>query len=262
MTPVPGYKLIVQYDGTRYAGWQVQPGLPTIQGELMSRLRRICDEPELRVAGAARTDAGTHSLGQVATFTTSRDWRPEPLLRALNRLLPADIAISRAETVPAGFHARRSATGRVYRYQIWCSETFSPFVARYAYHYRSHLDLEAMREGAEHLTGEHDFSSFRASADLSATPVKTMRRIEIEERDRMVIVTVEGSSFLQHMVRTMAGTLLEIARGRWQASRAATILQARDRGAAGPTLPARGLFLLEVLYGPEPSSSLPTPGNG
>ena len=98
---------------------------PTVQGELVSRIRRLCDEPELRVAGAARTDAGTHALGQVVTFATSREWSPDRLLRALNRLLPTDIAISRAETVPPGFHARRSATGRIYRYQIWCSQTLS-----------------------------------------------------------------------------------------------------------------------------------------
>lgn len=255
---MPTYKLVVQYDGTRYAGWQIQPERPTVQGELLSRLRRICNQAELRVAGAARTDAGTHALGQVASFATGRDWPPQKLAYVLNRLLPLDISVLSAAPVAADFHARRSATGRVYRYQIACDPVLSPFLAPWVHHTRSPLNLEAMRRGARCFLGEHDFSSFRAAGDVSASPVKTMRSIEIERRSEMITITVEGSSFLQHMVRTMAGTLLEIGRGRWHPSRAEAILEARDRSFAGPTLPAKGLFLVEVLYGESPRGSLPS----
>jgi tRNA pseudouridine38-40 synthase len=252
------YKLVVQYDGTRYAGWQVQPGLPTIQGELTARLRRICNEPGLRVAGAARTDAGTHALGQVATFTTSRDWREGKLRHILNKLLPRDITVAESGEVPPEFHARRSASGRIYRYHIVTGDLLSPFLAPYAYHYRTPLDVEAMANGARALLGEHDFSSFRAAGNPSATPVKTIRRCEVIREGERVSCTVEGNSFLQHMVRIMAGTLLEVGRGRWDASRVKRILQARDRAAAGPTLPAHGLFLVRVLYeGPERRDALP-----
>jgi tRNA pseudouridine38-40 synthase len=256
---VPTYKLVVMYDGSRFAGWQIQPGLPTVQGEIAGLLKRICDEPGLRVAGAARTDAGTHALGQVATFTSSRTWETARLHRALNRLLPSDIAVASAEEVDGSFHARRSAAGRVYLYRIACTPVLSPFLARWVHHYRRPLDVESMRRGASQLLGEHDFSSFRAAGDTSATPVKTIRRIEIADREGVVELTVEGTSFLQHMVRAIAGTLLEIGRGHWKASRMETILKARDRGKAGPTLPARGLCLVEVLY-PETGGRRSLPG--
>ena len=138
---MPTYKLVIQYDGTAYAGWQVQRGLPTVQGELLGRLRMLCDDPGIKLAGAARTDSGTHALGQVGSFSTAREWEPSRLRRALNRLLPDDIAAEEIEQVDDGFHARRSATGRVYRYQIVSREVIPPFLARYAYHFRSALDL-------------------------------------------------------------------------------------------------------------------------
>ena len=205
--------------------------------------------PGLRVAGAARTDAGTHALGQVATFSTSRDWREGKLQHVLNRLLPRDIAVTESEEVPPEFHARRSASGRIYRYDIVNGDILSPFLAPYAYHYRTLLDVEAMANGARAFLGEHDFSSFRATGDTSATPVKMIRRCVVIREEERVSCTVEGNSFLQHMVRSMAGTLLEVGRGRWDASRVERILQARDRAVAGPTLPAHGLFLVMVLYG-------------
>ncbi len=259
---MPTYKLLIQYDGGRYAGWQIQPGLPTIQGELLDRLRRICDDPGLSLAGAARTDSGTHALGQVGTFRSEREWEPRRLRYAINGLLPPDIAVASAEVAPEGFHARRSATGRTYQYRISCSAILSPFVARYAHHHRGPLDLAAMREGALVLTGEHDFSSFKASADVSATPVKTISRCEVVLDAEIVSITVEGSSFLQHMVRTIAGTLLEVGRGRWHPRKVGEILLARQRAAAGPTLPARGLFLMSVTYVSPSRGSLPAGENG
>jgi len=246
---LPTYKLILEYDGTRFSGWQVQPSLPTVQGELLSRLRRLFDEPGLLVAGAARTDAGTHALGQVASFSSGKEWDPVRLRRALNRLLPDDISVAEAAVVPDGFHARRSATGRVYRYQIATGDHLSPFIAPFAHHFHAPLNDAAMAEGASHLLGEHDFSSFRAAGDVSATRVKTIRRSEVARSGALIGYTVEGSSFLQHMVRAIAGTLLEVGRGRRPPAWVKDVLEARNREAAGPTLPAKGLCLDRVLYG-------------
>ncbi len=247
---MPTYKLVLEYVGTRFAGWQVQPAQPTVQGELIDRLRRLFDDPELEVAGAARTDAGTHARGQVASFTSARIWDPGRLRYALNRILPEDIGVVECSLEEARFHARRSATGRIYRYQIVTGDTLSPFMAPYAHHHRADLDARAMAEGAACLVGEHDFSSFRAAGDVSTTPVKTIWRSDVLREGSLVIYTVAGTSFLQHMVRAIAGTLVEVGRGRRPPAWIGEVLAARDRGAAGPTLPARGLFLEQVLYGP------------
>ena len=242
------YKLVLEYVGTRYAGWQVQPGQPTVQGEVLDRVRRLLDEPELLVAGAARTDAGVHAHGQIASFTSEKDWDPAKLRGAMNGILPDDIGVLEASIAPDGFHARRSATGRIYRYQFATGPYLSPFMAPFAFHYRPDLDVAAMGEAAAHLLGEHDFSSFRASADTSLSPVKTLRRSEVRREGSLILYEVEGSSFLQHMVRSIAGSLLDVGRGHRTASWIADALRVRSRDAAGPTLPARGLFLEQVLY--------------
>ena len=160
------------------------------------------------------------------------------------------------------FHARRSAVGRIYRYQIACGEVLSPFTAPYVHHYRGDLDLDRLRAAASHFLGEHDFSSFRAAGDVSASRVKTIRSCSVVHEGDLIRFTVEGSSFLQHMVRTMAGTLLEVGRGRWEPGRVAEAIARRERSAAGPTLPARGLFLVEVLYPGEGRGALPGGENG
>jgi tRNA pseudouridine38-40 synthase len=247
---MPTYKLVLEYVGTRYAGWQVQPGLPTVQGELAARLKRLFDDENLIVSGAARTDAGVHARGQVASFQAERTWDPGKLKLALNRLLPSDIGVLAASLEAEGFHARRSARGRIYRYRIASGGYLSPFIAPFAHHVRSSLDVGAMNEGAALLLGEHDFSSFRAAGDVSATPVKTIRRSEVAGEDTLVAYVVEGTSFLQHMVRTIAGTLIEVGRGRRAPSWVGEVLHARNRAAAGPTAPAHGLVLERVLYGP------------
>lgn len=247
---MPTYKLVLEYVGTRYAGWQVQPDLPTVQGELAARLKRLFADENLIVSGAARTDAGVHARGQVASFHAERSWDPEALKRALNRLLPSDIGVLAASLEAEGFHARRSARGRIYRYQMAAGGYLSPFVAPFACHVRSTLDVAAMNEAAALLLGEHDFSSFKAAGDVSATPVKTLRRSEVVVDGALVAYVVEGTSFLQHMVRTIAGTLIEVGRGRRTPSWVGEVLRARSRSAAGPTAPAHGLALERVLYGP------------
>jgi tRNA pseudouridine38-40 synthase len=249
---MPTYKLTLEYVGTAYAGWQVQPSKRTVQGELLALMRRIFDEPGLLLAGAARTDAGVHARGQVASFTSTGEWEPRRLRRALNGNLPGDIAVVEVEIAGDAFHARRSAVGRIYRYQIATGEVLSPFLAPFAHHYRSDLDVAAMSRGASHLLGEHDFSAFRAAGDVSSTPVKTIRRSDLEQEGSLIVYTVEGTSFLQHMVRTIAGSLLDVGRGHRPPEWIAEALRSRDRARSGATLPAKGLSLQKVLYPPGP----------
>lgn len=250
---MPTYKLVLEYVGTRFVGWQIQPSEPTVQGDLIGCLRRLFDDPELQVAGAARTDSGTHAHGQVASFTSGKIWDPMRLRHALNRMLPEDIGVVESSLEEERFHARRSATGRIYRYQIATGDALSPFMAPFVHHHRADLDAGAMAEGATCLVGEHDFSSFRASGDVSSTSVKRIWRSDVRREGPLVIYTVAGTSFLQHMVRTIAGTLVEVGCGRRPPTWVGEVLEARDRAAAGPTLPARGLFLDRVLYGPAPA---------
>jgi len=242
-------KLTIEYIGTSYHGWQIQPGVPTIQGEVQRCLRTVLREP-VRLHGAARTDAGVHALGQVATCSAPVD-EPTRLLRSLNALLPHDIVVRRIERVPEGFHARHSATGRIYRYRVVAGEDVSPFLRDVTAHSRIPLDGEAMGRAAALLVGRRDFSSFRGSGDVSDSPVKEIRSSTIVregERGEIITYTVEATSFLQYMVRNIAGTLIEVGRGRIAPEDVSGILEARDRRLAGPTAPAKGLCLVRVLY--------------
>ncbi|MGH9869437.1 MAG: tRNA pseudouridine(38-40) synthase TruA [Candidatus Polarisedimenticolia bacterium] len=243
-------KLTIEYVGTAYHGWQIQPGVPTVQGTLEDRLAVALRRP-VAARGAARTDAGVHALGQVASIQVDEGTDPGRLGRSLNALLPDDVAVRRIEEVPEGFHARHSARGRVYRYRILQGDAVSPFDRAFACHVRGRLDVDAMDEAARRLLGTRDFSSFRAAGDVSESPVKEMRCARVErapDRDDLVVYTVEASSFLQHMVRALAGTLIEVGRGRRSPDDMEKVLAARDRSVAGPTAPARGLFLVQVLY--------------
>jgi tRNA pseudouridine38-40 synthase len=228
--------------------------VPTIQGTLQEKLAVVLRQPAA-ARGAARTDAGVHALGQVASVVVPPGTDPERLHRSLNALLPDDIAVRRVEPVPDDFHARHSARGRVYRYRILQGTAVSPFDRGFAAHVRGGLDVAAMDEAARALLGTHDFSSFRAAGDVSDSPVKEMRSAWVARepgRDDLIVYTVEANSFLQHMVRALAGTLIEVGRGRWTPTDVAAILAERDRRTAGPTAPARGLFLVRVLY-PDPA---------
>jgi len=243
-------KLVIEYVGTAYHGWQVQPGVPTIQGILQDRLAMILRRAVL-VRGAARTDAGVHALGQVASLEVDLPVEPWRLKRSLNATLPEDIAVREVAPVDAAFHARHSARGRIYRYQISQGETVSPFLRPFAAQSRRPLDLAAMSAAACALTGRRDFSSFRAAGDQSDSPVKEIRRSVVElspEWRDLIVYTVEASSFLQHMVRNIAGTLIEVGLGRIPPGRIEEILSSRDRRNAGPTAPAAGLCLMKVVY--------------
>ena len=265
------WKLTLAYDGTDFRGWQVQPGLPTIQGELQSALERITGEAPLP-QGSGRTDAGVHALAQVASFTLRAPIPAANLLRALNRTLPVAIRVLEAQTAPDGFHARHSARAKTYEYRILLERSApasicSPFLARYVYACRWKLSFAAMQSAAEHFIGEHNFVSFAATdpdmterqaamlpdeGDEEAGAIRTIfasgwHRVE-SEAGEMMVYRVRGNGFLHHMVRNLVGTMVDAGRGALQAEDMVSILRARDRAAAGPTAPARGLFLHSVEY--------------
>ena len=244
------FKLTVQYDGTDYVGWQRQAEGISIQGLLEDALRPI-EGDHVTVHGAGRTDAGVHARGQVASVRMSTSLDASTLARALNAVLPLDVRIASAEAMPDDFHARFSATGKVYDYQIVNGPFVSPFVRRYVWHVIPRMDVDAMRIAASALIGEHDFAAFQTTGSEVHTSVRRVRRIEWMGEggsDDPLIVRIEGDGFLRHMVRTIAGTLVEIGLGRWRAEEMHAILASRDRARAGTTAPAAGLVLREVLY--------------
>jgi tRNA pseudouridine38-40 synthase len=259
------WKLTLAYDGTAYHGWQVQPGLATIQGELQAALHRILGghEPAPLPQGSGRTDTGVHALGQVASFALAAPIPPENLHRALNRTLPAAIRVLEVQPAPDTFHARHSAVAKMYEYRIFRGNLCSPFLAPYVHCCTWPLDMAALRQASQDVVGEFDFASLAAAEpDLASrnendelTPRSTVRTIFssawTEETGELLTYRVRGNGFLHHMVRNLVGTMLEIARGQFPAGSMPAILAARARSAAGPTAPAKGLFLYSVEYSPE-----------
>jgi tRNA pseudouridine38-40 synthase len=240
------YRLIIEYDGSDFHGWQVQTGARTVQATLEEALARLLGHPA-RAAAAGRTDAGVHASGQVVCFRSERELPLATVRRALNALTPYDLVVRAVDAVPDDFDARRAARRRRYAYRIWNRPEASPFWRRYAWHIPWALDLEAMRRGAAQIVGEHDFSSFRASGCDALHPVRRVLRSELERRDNLVVYSIEATAFLRHMVRNIIGTLVEIGSGRRSADVAA-LLAARDRTLAAATAPAHGLCLEEIRY--------------
>ncbi len=251
---MPVFRFVLEYDGTDFAGWQRQRGGErTVQGVLEDALAEIVGA-RAPVIGAGRTDAGVHAEGQVASVEIETALAPETLGRALNARLPLDVAVREAALAPPGFHARYHARAKVYRYSIWNGRQPSPLRRRRFLAVRAPLDLEAMREAARHLPGCHDFSCFetRPERAISRPGRSTLRRLDRVELSGAagaeIHLELEGSGFLRHMVRAIAGTLLEVGRARRGPGSLPALLAARDRRAAGPTAPARGLTLVRVLY--------------
>lgn len=241
--------LVLEYDGTDYFGFQKQVRERTIQAELEQVLYRVTGNP-CRVIGAGRTDTGVHARGQVAHFQTNWIHPWMELMRAINALLPQDIAVRRLVPVPAEFHARRSALSRTYRYTIWNRPVRSPLVARQVHHVpHPDLDVAAMQAAACYLLGRHDFASFGSSPTGGHT-VREVLAAQWRREEGRVLLDVEANAFLRHMVRSLVGTFLKVGSGRLTPAEFAAILEARDRGAAGPTAPGRGLSLERVRYGP------------
>jgi len=241
------FKFIVEYDGTAYHGWQVQPEGPTIQGALEDAIREMRGE-SVRVAAAGRTDAGVHASGQVVSFSLQREVSADTLLRGLNALTPRDITVREAEVVADDFDPRRAARSRVYVYRIWNTRWPSPFWRHYAWHVARPLDVERMCSAAAQLIGEHDFTSFQAAGCDADNPVRRVLHSEIERAQPLLTYTIEATAFLRHMVRSIIGTLVEIGDGQRPVDDVARLLAARDRRLAGPTVPPCGLCLQQVNY--------------
>jgi tRNA pseudouridine38-40 synthase len=235
----------VAYDGTAYAGFQIQPNAPTVQGEVERVLAVICGEP-VRITGAGRTDAGVHASGQVMDFRTTSGLGPEELERGVNALLPEDIAISDLEPAADSFHARFSATGRTYEYRIRSAAVRDPRWARREHWHPGELDLAAMRAAAAQLVGRHDFAAFAAGGESGE---RTVKRAEWISEGSVLRFEIESDAFLRGMVRGIVGTLLWVGRGKLTVERFGEILEARDRALAGPSAPAKGLCLVAVQYG-------------
>jgi len=240
-------KMVVSYVGTRFAGWQVQPGRATVQGVLEERIARMLREP-VRITGAGRTDAGVHARGQVANVQIASRIPPEGFLRGLNARLPLDIVVMHVEEVTESFHARADARGKEYLYRITRDGIVSPFDAPFVAPVHARLDVEAMRRAARDFLGTHDFTSFCPADSEIEDKVRALRVSEVTESGPEVRYRVVGSGFLRHMVRTLAGTLILAGRGRLDTGSIPHILKARDRRRAGPVAPARGLILERVLY--------------
>lgn len=243
------FRLTLEYDGTDFEGWQAQGDAHrTVQGTLEQAIAGVTGQ-RVSVVGAGRTDAGVHAEAQVASARVETRLEPARLQRALNATLPPDLVVREAEVVPDGFHARRDARGKLYRYQIWNGRERSPLRERRWAWVPQPLDLDAVCAAAGCLEGTHDFSSFRAAGSSPVTGVRTLHRITVAgEPGGEVILSVAGSGFLRHMVRNLAGTLIEVGRGRRAAHTLGEVLAARDRRRAGPTAPARGLTLVRVDY--------------
>ena len=257
---MPTFKLTLAYDGTDFAGWQWQPGQRSVQEELESALERIT-QFKTRCRASGRTDAGVHALGQVVDFE-SNTWLDGPALcKGLNAELPDDMLVFEVTEAPAGFHAIRHAVRKRYRYVIQDGRPRDIFDRRYVWHLYRRLDVEAMAEAAKSLLGKHDFISFQTRGSSRLTTERTIYDLTVERRqaeltDRLVI-EVEADGFLYNMVRNIAGTLVEVGKGKQTIAWPAEVIALRDRRAAGMTAPPQGLFLVQVEYPPMTDCELP-----
>ena len=251
-------KLLMEYDGTGYQGWQSQPNRMTIQDILAETIGGITGE-RVRLTAASRTDAGVHALGQVAVFNTGSGIAEDVLKRALNAKLPGDIRILSAEETHQAFHPRYDAKKKRYVYLVMLNNPGSSFFFRYVWHVRTTLASDAMERAAAHISGTHDFSVFRGSGCGAKTTVRTIGSIELAVLDRIDFMTmsvpgryikiaIEADAFLRHMVRNIVGTLVEVGKGRMPVDEIPDIIASRDRTKAGPTSPASGLFLERIFY--------------
>lgn len=251
-------KLILQYDGSSYSGWQVQKKEKSVQEIIESAVHSVTGET-LRVTGAARTDAGVHAIAQVAAFKTESSLQPDILLRALNANLPHDIRVRDVSECPLDFHPRYSAKNKTYCYLITYPGDYSVFIKKYSWQIPYKLNCAVMREASRYLIGTHDFSSFRASGCNSKNPVRTINEIVISEYSSidfmgfkfdvpLIKTSIQANAFLRHMVRNIVGTLAEFGRSKINLPGIKEILESKNRSVSGPTAPGSGLFLEKVEY--------------
>lgn len=234
--------LVVAYDGTDYHGWQFQPGVPTIEGELNKALRELLGE-EVSVIGASRTDSGVHALCNAAVFDTDTKIPAEKLSYALNQRLPEDIKIQKSMEVVSDFHPRHCKSRKTYEYRILNCEFPIPTKIRYSHFTYVYLDEEKMQKASDYLVGEHDFKSFCAAGAVTETTIRTIYTLSVKRQENEIIIRVCGNGFLYNMVRIIAGTLMEVGRGSYAPEKVKDIIESKDRAAAGPTAPACGLTL-------------------
>lgn len=245
------YKLTLAYDGTDYAGWQIQPNGTAVQEVVEQAIEKVFGV-KARVHGSGRTDAGVHALGQVAHFQVPKARATIPLNRlriALNRALPGDVRVLKAAVAPEDFHARYSAKEKTYRYQVYCDEVMDPFQRRWALHWPRPLDVAAMRRAARVLVGRHDFAAFSANPQREQeTTVRTLKRLAVARRGAVVTITATADGFLYKMVRSLTGALLKAGAGRLTVEDIRRILASKQRTAIVETAPPQGLFLVKVRY--------------
>jgi tRNA pseudouridine38-40 synthase len=246
-------RLVLEYDGTGFSGWQVQRGKRTVQAEVAKAVQRVTGE-RVTVVGAGRTDAGVHAEGQVAHLCSRTRIRCEHLVHALNANLPPDVAVLRVDEVPAGFHAQFHASGKTYRYRVLQRSVRSALRRDRAYGFRAPLDVDRMRAAAARLVGTHDFRAFCTEARTRKRTERRVDRLDIRREGDEVLFEIAGSGFLYNMVRTVVGTLLWVGIGKLTPDDVSAILASRDRRRAGPVVPPQGLTLVEVRY-PEPRIS-------
>lgn len=240
-------RLTVAYDGTAYHGWQVQPGVVTIESKLNECLSQLLKE-EIEVIGASRTDSGVHALGNIAVFDTFARMPAEKISYALNQRLPEDIKIQKSEEVPLEWHPRHCESRKTYEYRIYRGEFPMPVNRLYTLFTYHKLDVERMRRAARYLEGEHDFKSFCQTGAQVESTVRRIYRVEILEQGAELIIRVCGGGFLYNMVRIIAGTLMEVGQGKREPEEIPRILEKKDRSAAGPTAPAQGLTLMKYEF--------------
>lgn len=244
------YKLTISYDGTNFGGWQIQPNSTCIQALIQDALTTILRAP-IRITGAGRTDAGVHALAQVAHFSYLGDINLNKTLVSLNALLPTEIRIHNIEEVPMDFHARYSATHKVYHYHFHLDRSMHPFRRLYSAHILHPVDLDLLKEAATYFLGTHDFTSFANEANTGSAAknaIRTLHRLDVHEEDGVFRLEFEGDGFLYKMVRNIVGTLLDISRGKIPLSELPAIFEAKDRRKGGKTAPPQGLFLMQVHY--------------
>ncbi|MFM1803049.1 MAG: tRNA pseudouridine synthase [Planctomycetota bacterium] len=244
---VRNIRLKIAYDGTNYAGWQTQPGLPTIQESVEQAIGKMTGERP-RLIGSGRTDAGVHAHGQIATFYTTKTYSPHSFQSAINAFLPDSIRILYADEVPQSFHPTLDSVSKRYRYRVDNSPVADPILFRYAHHIPRLLEQSRMQQAAGFLVGRHDFAAFQTVGSERMSTVRTILACDVIQHGSEIHIEVEADGFLYNMVRTIAGTLNLVGTGKWDPERVGQIIKSADRKLAGPTAPAKGLAMLWVKY--------------
>ena len=241
-------KLLIGFQGTRYEGWQSQKNGRTLQEIFEKYLSKICSGEKINLIGSSRTDSGVHAIGFVAHFKTKAKLPDSKIKDALNFYLPEDVVVFKAQTVSPNFHARYSAKSKVYQYDIWNDRTRPLFQAPFVVWYSGPLNVSQMKKAAKHFLGRHDFRAFKDNGDEKKNTVRTIKKISVQKKSSLLRITIKANGFLTHMVRIIAGTLMEVGRGRREPNEISRAIRSKNRSKAGPTAKSQGLTLVKVIY--------------